>query len=80
MILVLGAFLIPFVLMMTLVGIPCFMLELALGQYGRGGPFTAWSKVSPLFKGKAVDCGTQCMHTSITAGMFFVYLVYMYMC
>ena len=46
-----GAFLIPYAIMLTFVGIPCFMIELALGQYAGAGPLTVWT-VSPLFQGK----------------------------
>ncbi len=43
-----GAFLIPFVIMLCLIGIPMLYMESALGQYGGTGPITIW-KVSPLF-------------------------------
>ncbi|XP_071126687.1 sodium-dependent proline transporter-like [Mytilus edulis] len=45
-----GAFLIPYILMLVLVGLPCFFLELAFGQFASLGPFTIW-RASPLFKG-----------------------------
>lgn len=45
-----GAFLIPYVIMLFFVGLPLFMMELAFGQYASEGPITIW-KISPLFKG-----------------------------
>lgn len=49
-----GAFLLPFVIMMVIIGIPLFYLEAALGQYCSSGPMTCW-KFSLLFKGKFVS-------------------------
>lgn len=48
---ILGAFLIPYILMVALAGIPLFYMELALGQYHRKGAITTWGKICPLFKG-----------------------------
>ena len=46
-----GAFLIPYFLMLTFVGIPVFMIELTVGQYSGSGPATVFEAV-PLFKGQ----------------------------
>lgn len=46
-----GAFLIPYVLMLLLGGIPLFYMELALGQFNRKGAITCWGRICPLFKG-----------------------------
>ncbi|PAA62509.1 hypothetical protein BOX15_Mlig002117g2 [Macrostomum lignano] len=48
-----GAFLLPYCLMLALVGLPCFFLELSFGQFASLGPLTIW-RVSPLFKGLGV--------------------------
>lgn len=49
-----GAFLLPFIIMMFLVGIPLFYLEAALGQFCSRGPTTCW-EFAPLFKGKTTE-------------------------
>ena len=46
-----GAFLIPYALMLLFIGIPCFFMEISLGQYAAMGPVTLYSNLSPLFKG-----------------------------
>ncbi|CAH0725352.1 unnamed protein product, partial [Brenthis ino] len=46
-----GAFLIPFFLMLMLIGLPLFFLELYVGQYSRLGPLKAFSAISPFFSG-----------------------------
>ena len=46
-----GAFLIPFAIMMVIVGVPLFYMEASIGQFTSSGPMTCW-KFAPLFKGK----------------------------
>ena len=46
-----GAFLIPYCIMLCVVGLPLFYMELALGQFGSLGPITIW-KLNPLLKGR----------------------------
>ncbi|PVD31393.1 hypothetical protein C0Q70_06805 [Pomacea canaliculata] len=46
-----GAFLIPYLMMLLLGGIPLFYMELALGQFNRTGAITCWANICPLFKG-----------------------------
>jgi len=41
---------IPYVLMMLLVGLPVFFLELIVGQYSAAGPLNIWN-IAPLFQG-----------------------------
>lgn len=46
-----GAFLVPYLLMLVVLGIPLLHMELTLGQYLRRGPVQALAKACPLFKG-----------------------------
>ncbi|CAL1291877.1 unnamed protein product [Larinioides sclopetarius] len=46
-----GAFLIPYFIMLCLEGIPCFYMELAVGQRLRKGAIGAWNFVSPYVGG-----------------------------
>nr|WLN44332.1 INE1 [Sinonovacula rivularis] len=50
-----GAFLIPFVIMLCLCGIPLLYMEMAVGQYTQQGPIGALSKLCPLFKGAGLS-------------------------
>ncbi|CRK99499.1 CLUMA_CG012818, isoform A [Clunio marinus] len=46
-----GAFLIPYLLMVFVIGLPIFFAELFIGQYSGLSPIKAYSYISPLFKG-----------------------------
>ena len=46
-----GAFLVPYSLMLLFIGIPCFFMEISLGQYAALGPVTLYTNMAPLFKG-----------------------------
>lgn len=46
-----GAFLIPYLIMLAVGGIPLFFMELALGQYNKKGAITCWGRIVPLLKG-----------------------------
>uniref|UniRef100_A0A0B7BLH9 Transporter n=2 Tax=Arion vulgaris TaxID=1028688 RepID=A0A0B7BLH9_9EUPU len=48
-----GSFLVPYVIMLVICGLPLFFLELAFGQFGSQGPITIW-RVCPLFTGVGV--------------------------
>ncbi|XP_053161958.1 sodium-dependent proline transporter-like [Hemicordylus capensis] len=45
-----GVFLIPLAVMLLFAGLPLFLMELSLGQYGAAVPITVW-KCCPLLKG-----------------------------
>lgn len=46
-----GGFLIPYLIMLVLEGIPLFYLELAVGQKMRLGSIGAWTTISPYLGG-----------------------------
>lgn len=45
-----AAFLLPYIIMTLIVGLPLFFMELALGQFTSQGPVTSW-KMNPLLSG-----------------------------
>ncbi|XP_023269331.1 sodium- and chloride-dependent GABA transporter 1-like isoform X1 [Seriola lalandi dorsalis] len=46
-----GAFIVPYLIMVLLCGIPLLFMEFAIGQYTRLGPVHALAKICPLLKG-----------------------------
>ncbi|WAQ97849.1 SC6A5-like protein, partial [Mya arenaria] len=70
-----GAFLVPYVIMLLIAGLPIFFFELALGQFASEGPITVW-KVSPLFYG--VGCGMVVISglVSIYYNVIIMYAIY----
>ena len=42
---------IPYGIMLIVVGIPIFFMELAIGQYTQEGPLKVWENIFPLLKG-----------------------------
>jgi hypothetical protein len=46
-----GAFLIPYVVMLLIGGLPMFYMELALGQFHKSGCISIWRQICPMFKG-----------------------------
>ena len=61
-----GAFLIPYCIMLAVVGLPLFYMELALGQFASLGPITIW-KLNPLLKGEDSHrlCNCKTLHLLI---------------
>lgn len=49
-----GAFLVPYLIFMTVVGIPLFFMETSLAQFSSCGPTSCWG-FSPLFSGIISD-------------------------
>ena len=45
-----GAFLIPYLIMLTIAGRPMYFMELCVGQFGSVGPLTIW-RLAPIMKG-----------------------------
>ena len=50
---ILGAFLIPYLLLLFIIGRPMYYLELVLGQFSGRGPIKVW-KCVPAFKGQQI--------------------------
>eukprot|EP00795_Rhopilema_esculentum_P014349 gene14349-5394_t len=46
-----GAFLVPYLIMMVLCGLPMYYLEISIGQYFSKGPIQSWRAICPLFAG-----------------------------
>lgn len=46
-----GAYLIPYLILLLLIGIPLFFLELAVGQRIRRGSIGVWNYISPRLGG-----------------------------
>lgn len=51
-----GAFLIPFLICLFIIGMPCMYLELAAGQYFHCGNITIWARMAPYMKGIGYAC------------------------
>eukprot|EP00092_Neocalanus_flemingeri_P036836 GFUD01040097.1.p1 GENE.GFUD01040097.1~~GFUD01040097.1.p1 ORF type:complete len:631 (-),score=180.30 GFUD01040097.1:203-2095(-) len=50
-----GAFLIPYVILLVLVGKPMYFMEAALGQFGQVGPLQVWTEMLPCGVGIGVS-------------------------
>lgn len=46
-----GAFILPYALMVFVIGLPIFFAELVIGQFSGQGPIKAYTYIAPLFKG-----------------------------
>nr|XP_020453650.1 sodium- and chloride-dependent GABA transporter 2-like isoform X2 [Monopterus albus]XP_020453651.1 sodium- and chloride-dependent GABA transporter 2-like isoform X2 [Monopterus albus] len=66
-----GAFFIPYVLFLSLCGIPLFFLETSLGQYTTQGGITCWRKICPLFEG--LGYGSQM--AVLYAGVYYIIIL-----
>lgn len=56
-----GVFLIPYVLIALVGGIPIFFLEISLGQFMKAGSINVWN-ICPLFKGEQPQAGHPSPH------------------
>lgn len=52
-----GAFLVPYILMVFVIGVPIFFSELFVGQYSGLGPNQAYEYLAPFFHGKYIENG-----------------------
>ena len=71
-----GAFVIPFVIMLVLEGMPLLLLELGIGQKMRTGSFGVWNRVHPYLGGIGIGSTVVaiivgCYYNSIIAWCIF---------
>jgi len=73
-----GAFLIPYVIMMFLIGMPLLFMEYAFGQYFGVGGLTIFKKVCPLFQGVGIGYmvlnGLVCIYYNVIIATALYYL------
>ncbi|XP_067660398.1 sodium- and chloride-dependent glycine transporter 1-like [Haliotis asinina] len=70
-----ATFLIPYIIMLVVAGLPLFFLELAVGQFASEGPITVW-KVSPAFHGIGVAMVTISGMVCIYYNVVIMYAIY----
>lgn len=70
-----GAFLVPYIIMLVIAGLPLFFFELSLGQFASLGPTAVW-KVCPLFKGVGYGMVAISTMVSIYYNVIIMYSVY----
>ncbi|XP_052782132.1 sodium- and chloride-dependent glycine transporter 1-like [Mya arenaria] len=70
-----GAFLIPFAIMMVIVGMPLFYMEASIGQFASRGPMTCWG-FSPVFKGVGIAMVLVSAMTSMYYNMVLAWAIY----
>ncbi|KAI1889581.1 hypothetical protein AGOR_G00164390 [Albula goreensis] len=61
-----GAFLIPYLIMLCLAGIPIFLMEVSLGQFASQGPVSVW-KAIPALQG----CGIAMLIISVLIAIYY---------
>ncbi len=62
-----GAFLIPYIIMLVLVGLPLFFLELVIGQYSGTGPTLVYMRMSPIMSG----LGFSMLYVVVVTGVYY---------
>lgn len=70
-----GAFLVPYVIMLLIAGLPSFFFELAIGQFASEGPITVW-KVNPLAYGIGWGMVTISALVSVYYNVIIMYAIY----
>ncbi|XP_022079528.1 sodium- and chloride-dependent glycine transporter 1-like isoform X2 [Acanthaster planci] len=73
-----GAFLVPYVIMLFVAGLPLFYLELAFGQFASLGAIAVW-KISPLFTGVGIGmiiiAALVCIYYNVIIAWTIYYLI-----
>ena len=66
-----------YLVLTSLLGLSLLYMEMALGQYARGGPISAW-KITPLSRGTSVCFGVDLIKSSGRTGFELGACVYVY--
>ncbi|XP_017566306.1 sodium- and chloride-dependent neutral and basic amino acid transporter B(0+) isoform X2 [Pygocentrus nattereri] len=70
-----GAFLIPYVIMLSVAGLPLFFMESSLGQFCSQGPINVWKAV-PIFQGVGITMMLVSTFVSIYYNVIIAYSIY----
>nr|XP_005899401.1 PREDICTED: sodium- and chloride-dependent neutral and basic amino acid transporter B(0+) [Bos mutus] len=70
-----GAFLIPYVIMLALAGLPLFFLECSMGQFSSLGPVAVW-RLLPLFQGVGITMVLISLFVTIYYNVIIAYSLY----
>ncbi|XP_043560306.1 sodium- and chloride-dependent neutral and basic amino acid transporter B(0+)-like [Chiloscyllium plagiosum] len=70
-----GAFLIPYILMLTFAGIPMFFLETSFGQFASLGPIAVW-KAMPILQGVGITMVLSSTFANISYSCILAYSLY----
>ncbi|XP_072450907.1 sodium- and chloride-dependent neutral and basic amino acid transporter B(0+)-like isoform X4 [Chiloscyllium punctatum] len=70
-----GAFLIPYILMLTFAGIPMFLLETSFGQFASLGPIAVW-KAMPILQGVGITMVLSSTFANISYSCILAYSLY----
>ncbi|GFY74665.1 sodium- and chloride-dependent glycine transporter 2 [Trichonephila inaurata madagascariensis] len=70
-----GAFLVPYFTFLVICGMPLFLLEMSLGQFGSLGSIAIW-KISPIFKGLGYGMAIVSLITCIYYNVIIAWALY----
>uniref|UniRef100_A0A0N5A748 Transporter n=1 Tax=Parastrongyloides trichosuri TaxID=131310 RepID=A0A0N5A748_PARTI len=71
-----GAFLIPYILMMFLEGMPLFLIELGIGQRLRTGPVGVWNAIHPYLGGVGVSAAIVSFLVAVYYNVIITWCIY----
>jgi len=71
-----GAFLIPYIIILVLVGMPMYFMEAALGQFGQVGPLQVWTEMLPAGVGIGVAMVIISMMVAIYYNVIMAYCLF----
>ncbi|CAF1058426.1 unnamed protein product [Rotaria sordida] len=69
-----GVFLIPYITLLFLLGIPLFYLEVNLGQFTSQGPVQCW-RMAPIFKGLGISMSLMSFFLTVYYAMLLAYSI-----